>query len=38
MRKKDRTIIVLIVIVLLLIALVYFIFEKRIEALPDKID
>jgi uncharacterized membrane protein len=38
MRKKDWTMIVLIITVLLLILIVYFIFEKRIEALPQKIN
>ena len=38
MRKKDWTMIVLIIAVLLLILIVYFIFEKRIEAIPDKIN
>lgn len=38
MRKKDWTLLVLIITVLLLILIVYFIFEKRIEALPDKIN
>ncbi len=38
MRKKDWTVVVLIVTVLLLILIVYFIFEKRIEAIPDKIN
>ena len=36
--KKDRTMLVLIITVLVLILLVYFIFEKRIEAIPYKIN
>ena len=35
--KKDRTVQVLIITVLVLILIVYYIFEKRIEALPYKI-
>ena len=38
MRKKDWTMIVLIIAVLLLILIVYFIFEKRIEAIPHNIN
>ncbi len=38
MRKKDWTMIALIIAVLLLILLVYFIFEIRIEAIPDTIN
>jgi hypothetical protein len=38
MRKKDWTLTLLIIVVLLLILLVYFIFEKRIESLPDTIN
>lgn len=38
MRKKDWTLMLLIIVVVVLILLVYVIFEKRIEAIPDKIN
>ena len=38
MEKKDLTLMILIIVVLMLILLVYFIFEKRIEAIPDKVN
>lgn len=38
MEKKDWILLVWIIVVLILILFVYFIFEKRIEAIPDNIN
>lgn len=38
MRKIDWSLVIWIIAVLILILMVYFIFEKRIEAIPDKIN
>jgi hypothetical protein len=37
MRKETKASILIIVTALVLILIVYFVFEKRIEAIPDKI-